>query len=105
MQWTTLGPDICSQVKKLPAKWNVLCQPKDQGALENMIYVHVKNNALPVINKDYTFSELINPVFREFGNQIQVWVFVKYLDETTKTIQFSQYELSLEKDINWMIIK
>ena len=46
MQWTTLGPDICSQVKKLPAKWNVLCQPKDQGALENMIYVHVKNNAL-----------------------------------------------------------
>lgn len=74
-------------------------------ATDNELAYYVKNNALPVINKDYTFSELINPVFREFGNQIQVWVFVKYLDETTKTIQFSQYELSLEKDINWMIIK
>src|SRR5699024_1038387 len=26
---------------------------------------YVKNNALPVIGKDYTFSELINPVFQQ----------------------------------------
>lgn len=74
-------------------------------ATDKELAYYVKNNALPVIDKDYTFSELINPVFRESGNQIQVWVFVKYLDETTKAMQFSQYELTLEKDINWMIIK
>ncbi|MGD6977355.1 hypothetical protein ACQCVC_17385 [Bacillus altitudinis] len=30
---------------------------------------------------------------------------VKYLDETTKATQFSQYVLTLEKDTNWMIVK
>jgi len=74
-------------------------------ATDNELAYYVKNNTLPVIDKDYTFSELINPIFQESGNQIQVWVFVKYLDKTTKAIQFSQYELTLEKDNNWMIIK
>lgn len=30
---------------------------------------------------------------------------VKYLDETTKAMQLSQYELILEKDTNWMIFE
>lgn len=38
-------------------------------------------------------------------NQIKVWVTVKYLDETSKSIKVSQYKLTLEKDINWMIVK
>ena len=74
-------------------------------ATEQELAYYVKNNALPVINKDYTFSELINPVFQEIDNQIKVWVTVRYLDDTTKATQFSQYELLLEKDTNWMIVE
>ncbi|MBY7141727.1 conjugal transfer protein [Virgibacillus sp. NKC19-3] len=74
-------------------------------ATEQELTYYVKNNALPVIEKNYTFSELINPVFQEQDNQIKVWVTVKYLDESTKATQLSQYEIILEKEINWMIVK
>ena len=74
-------------------------------ATEKELAYFVKNNALPVIAKGYTFSELINPVFQEQDNQIKVWVTVKYLDEETKAIQLSQYELTLEKETNWMIVE
>ena len=66
---------------------------------------YVKNNVLAPIEKEYTFSELVNPIFQEQDNQINVWVTVKYLDETTKAIQLSQYKLILEKDTNWMIVE
>ncbi|WP_309245552.1 conjugal transfer protein [Virgibacillus proomii] len=66
---------------------------------------YVKDNALPLINQAYVFSELINPVFPEQDNQIKIWVTVKYLNETTKATQLSQYELILEKDINWIIVE
>ncbi|MBY7141913.1 conjugal transfer protein [Virgibacillus sp. NKC19-3] len=74
-------------------------------ATEQELAYYVKNNALPAIQKDYTFSELMNPVFQEQDNQIKVWVIAKYLDETTKAVQLSHYELTLEKNTNWMIIE
>ncbi len=74
-------------------------------ATEQELAYYVKNNALPVIEKNYTFSTLINPVFQEQDNQVKVWVTVKYLDEVTKATQLSQYELTLEKGINWMIVE
>lgn len=74
-------------------------------ATDKELAYYVKNNALPTINKDYTFSELINPVFQQSGDQVQVWLSVKYLDETTKATQISQYVLMLERDSNWMIVK
>ncbi len=74
-------------------------------ATDKELAYYVKDHALPVINQEYVFSELINPVFHEKENQIKVWVTVKYLDETTKATQFSQYELTLEKDRNWMIVE
>lgn len=74
-------------------------------ATDKELAYYVKNNALPPIGKDYLFSELISPVFRKNGNQLYAWVSVKYLDETTKAIQLSQYVLTLEKDTNWMIIE
>ncbi len=73
-------------------------------ATEKELAYYVKNNALPPIGKDYLFSELVHPVFQTVDHQIKVWVTVKYLDEATKAIQISQYELTLEKDINWMIV-
>src|SRR5690625_3745641 len=74
-------------------------------ATDKELAYYVKNNALPPIGKDYLFSELVNPVFQQSGNQVYVWVSVKYLDETTKATQFSQYVLTLKKDTNWMIVK
>ena|SRR5690625_89534 len=74
-------------------------------ATDKELAYYVKDHALPLINQAHVFSELINPVFQEKENQIKVWVTVKYLDETTRATQFSQYELILEKDRNWMIIE
>jgi hypothetical protein len=74
-------------------------------ATDKELAYYVKNNALPPIGKDYLFSKLVNPVFQTEDHQIKVWVTVKYLDETTKAIQFSQHELTLEKDTNWMIVE
>lgn len=74
-------------------------------ATDQELAYYVKNNALPTIEKDYTFSELVNPVFQEQDNQIKVWVTVKYLDNTTKATQLSQYDLTLEKDSNWMVVE
>ena len=66
---------------------------------------YVKDEVLPLVNQAYVFSELINPVFQEDEDQIKVSVTVKYIDEASKATQFSQYKLSLEKDINWMIVE
>ena|SRR5690625_666803 len=75
------------------------------NATEKELAYYVKNNALPLIGKDYLFSELIHPVFQTVDNQIKVWVTVKYIDEATKATQFSQHILTLEKDTNWMIVE
>ncbi|MGR2779792.1 conjugal transfer protein [Bacillus subtilis] len=74
-------------------------------ATDKELAYYVRNNALPPIGKGYLFSELINPVFQKTGDQIRVWLSVKYLDEETKATQISQYVLTLEKDANWMIVE
>ncbi len=73
-------------------------------ATDKELAYYVKNSALPPIGKDYLFSELVHPVFQTKDSQIKVWVTVKYIDEATKATQFSQYILTLEKDINWSLI-
>ncbi len=74
-------------------------------ATDKELAYYVKNNTLPTINMDYTFSELVNPVFQQYADQVQVWLSVKYLDKKTKSTQISQYALTLEKDINWIIVE
>src|SRR5690625_4339457 len=73
-------------------------------ATDKELAYYVKNNVLPPIGKDYLFSELVNPIFQSVDDQIKVWVTVKYIDETTKATQFSQYIFTLEKNTNWMKI-
>ena len=65
---------------------------------------YVSDHALPVVQKNYVFSELVNPVYTMKDNQVNVIVTVKYLDQETKTTQLSQYELTLEKQDNWKIV-
>lgn len=66
---------------------------------------YVKDDVLPPIDENYTFVEVIEPVFQAHNGQIKAWVTVKYLDETAKANLLSQYELTLEKDMNWMIVE
>ncbi|MBF2440919.1 conjugal transfer protein [Listeria seeligeri] len=73
-------------------------------ATEKELAYYVSNNALPTINKDYVFVELVNPVYAMKDNKVTAIVTVKYLDQETKTTQFSQYELILEKLDNWKVI-
>lgn len=74
-------------------------------ATEKELAYYVSNDALPVIQKNYVFSELVNHIYTMNENQVNVVITVKYLDQETKTTHLSQYELILEKQDNWKIIK
>lgn len=73
-------------------------------ATETELAYYVVGNALELINGDYLYSELVNPVFTADGDNIKVKVAVKFIDNQTKATQVSQYELTLHKDSNWKII-
>lgn len=75
------------------------------NATEKELAYYVKGNVLPQISGDYLFSELINPTFTKDGDNLNVSVSVKYLDQQTKATQISQYDLTLHKADNWTIIK
>lgn len=74
-------------------------------ASKNELEYYVKGEILKPINREYVFSELVNPIFTKEGENIKVSTCVKYIDQQTKMIQVSQYKLTLEKDNNWIIVK
>jgi len=74
-------------------------------ATEKELAYYVSGNVLEPVNCDYVFSELVNPIFIKDGEQVKVSVSVKYLDQRTKATQISQFDLTLEKDSNWKIVK
>lgn len=73
-------------------------------ASENELSYYVSNDALKPINKNFIFSELVNPVYIMEDGQVKANVIVKYLDQETKATQVSQFELTLVKQDNWKII-
>ena len=68
-------------------------------------YTHLDVYKRQPVNCDYMFSELVKPIFTKDGEQVKVSVSVKYLDQRTKATQISQFDLTLEKDSNWKIVK
>ena len=66
--------------------------------------MYVSGNMLETISRDYLYSELVNPIFTKDGDNVKVKIAVKFLDNQTKAMQVSQYELILHKDSNWKII-
>lgn len=72
-------------------------------ATEKELAYYVSNHALPVINKEYVFVELVNPVYSMTDNKGIAVVSVKYLDQETKVTQLFQYSLTLDKQENWKI--
>lgn len=73
-------------------------------ATESELAYYVKGNTLPIIDKEYVFSELVDPVFQREGEQFKVYLSVKYLDDVSKATHAVQYELILEKQDNWKIV-
>lgn len=74
-------------------------------ATETELAYYVAGNVLKPIDGDYLYSELINPIFTQDGENVKVSVSVKFLDNQTKATQISQFELVLHKDSNWKIVK
>lgn len=74
-------------------------------ATEKELAYYVSGNVLEPVNCNYVFSELVNPIFIQDGEQVKVSVSVKYLDRRTKATQISQFDLTLEKESNWKIVK
>lgn len=74
-------------------------------ATESELTYYVKENVLPVIGKNYQFSELVDSIIQKKGHHYQVNLVVKYLDDISKSVIVSQYKLFLEKENNWRIIK
>ncbi|EGT5445752.1 TPA: conjugal transfer protein [Clostridioides difficile] len=73
-------------------------------ATEKELAYYVAGNVLEPIGRDYLYSELVNPVFMADGNNVKVKVAVKFIDNQTKAMQVSQFELVLHKDSNWKIV-
>ena len=73
-------------------------------ATKQELAYYVSGNVLEPIQGDYLFSELIDPVFTADGENVKVKVAVRFLDNQTKAVQVSQYELVLHKDHNWKIV-
>ena len=56
-------------------------------ATEKELAYYVKDGVLAPVSGDYVFSELVNPVFTEDGDNLKVSVSVKYLDNKSKMTQ------------------
>jgi len=75
-------------------------------ASESMIAHFVRGNALEVIEVEYEFLELVNPIFIRCGEQVAIYVTVRYYDPRTRAHQVSQFELLMQEvQGNWMIVE
>lgn len=73
-------------------------------ATEKELAYYVQGNVLEPINGDYLFAELIEPVYTAADGKVKVTLSVRYLDNSTKAAQISQYDLILSKEgDNWKI--
>lgn len=62
------------------------------------------DGALAPINKDFMYAGLHQITFRTVDDKIIVNVTVKYLDYQSSAIFYPQYQLTLEKQHNWIIL-
>jgi len=75
-------------------------------ASESMIAHFVRDNVLEVIDVEYEFLELVNPIFIRRGDRVAIYVTVRYYDPRTRAQQLSQFELLVQEvQGNWMIVE
>ena len=73
-------------------------------ASEKELEYYVEDDTMSPINTNLKLVELVDPIYTQNGKNIQVKVDVKYLGDLSKTTNYFQYELELQKDGNWKII-
>lgn len=74
-------------------------------ATASEIAYYANDGVMPVVGKDYTFMDLVNPLYSKTDDTVSVSLAVKYLDNKTKMVQISQFELTLQKtDSTWKIV-
>lgn len=73
-------------------------------ASEKELSYYVHEGVLPIVEKEYLFAELLNPVYTLKEDGISVDVTVEYLDQESNMTHLSQYNLILKKQENWKIM-
>ena len=73
-------------------------------ASEKELEYYAQNNVISPINTNLKFVELMNSVYIQNGEDFQVRVNVKYLDNLSKVTSCFQYKLRLQKNGSWKII-
>lgn len=66
---------------------------------------YAKPGLLDVINADFVYDGLTSVACYKEDEQMKVHLYVRYLDQTAKMTQLSEYTLTLEKGDNWKIVK
>ena len=73
-------------------------------ASESMLSHFVRGDALAVVEVEYEFVELVQPIFVQRGESVAVVVTVRYYDPRTRAQQLSQFDLLLrESDGGWIV--
>ena len=60
---------------------------------------------MDVIGTDYVYDGLYNATYYKEDDAIKVHAYVRYLDQTAKITQLSEYTLTLKKGENWKIVE
>jgi len=74
-------------------------------ATESTLASFVRDDALPVLNTDHEFVDIVASTFIADGDQVIAHVSVQFYDPRTFSNSFAQYELVLERGDNWMIVE
>lgn len=75
-------------------------------AEEKELAYYARNGALkPINHEEYIFSKISNATFQKTDEGVEVNITVEYLDQIQKVAQLAQYDLVLEKENNWLIVK
>lgn len=74
------------------------------AATEKELTYYAVPGIMDVIGTDYVYDGLYNATYYKEDDAIKVHTYVRYLDQTAKITQISEYTLTLEKGENWKIV-
>ena len=98
---TSIDMDVQREIMRFLTEFFTLYPTASEGMLSHF----VRDGALDVIDAEYEFLELVSPVLIRRGEQVEIYVTVRFYDPRTRAQQLSQFELLLQElDDNWMIV-
>lgn len=75
------------------------------AATEKELAYYAVPGIMDVIGTDYVYDGLYNATYYKEDDAIKVHTYVRYLDQTAKITQLSEYTLTLKKGENWKIVE